>query len=35
MSLVLGPIHYKMYGKVQHTASVAKALAQKFGCEEV
>lgn len=35
MSLFLGPIHYKMYDKVQHTVSVAKALAQKFGCEEV
>lgn len=35
MSLFLGPIHYKMYDKVQHTASVAKALSQKFGCEEV
>lgn len=34
MSLFLGPIHYKMYDKVQHTASAAKALAQQFGCEE-
>lgn len=35
MSLVLGQIHYKMYDKAKHTVSVAEALAQKFGCEEV
>lgn len=35
MSLVLGPIHYKMYDKAKHTASIAEALAQQFGCEDI